>query len=277
MTPPHNDNSNTASPNKASLNVRFERAAADMFWVPEGVTVVERPEIIYTASPEPNLALNTVAYVRASNAQQSTQLVHEVAQAHPQGSSRWALCAHAPAVGLRQALQAAGYREGHAHDLMVLPLAVGSDHETRLRPGPYTAQRVETLQHLRDAYMVGARAFQKNTPPPTDVQLTAELERTIHPEGRVARFVVYAGGQPISAGGVTLHRSLGLGMMWAGGTVPTHRRRGAYRLLLQARIDWVSTFAHVDHIGFYARLNTSAPIVARYGFERHGRMTYWER
>ena len=30
-------------------------------------------------------------------------------------------------------------------------------------------------------------------------------------------------------------------------------------------------------VGLYAKLGTSAPIVARLGFEAHGRMTFWDR
>ena len=58
--------------------------------------------------------------------------------------------------------------------------------------------------------------------------------------------------------------------------MPEARGRGAYSTVLEARIRAASELG-ITHVGLYAVTDTSAPVVLRQGFERFGRMTYWDR
>jgi hypothetical protein len=58
--------------------------------------------------------------------------------------------------------------------------------------------------------------------------------------------------------------------------VPEARGRGAYSAVLAARAKRAAQLG-LRYIGLYAIGDTSAPIVARQGFARHGAMTYWQR
>lgn len=75
---------------------------------------------------------------------------------------------------------------------------------------------------------------------------------------------------------MTMFPDLGFGLIWAGGVVPEHRGHGVYTALLAARVR--DALAHGIHtVGLYAKVETSSPIVAAQGFERHGSMTYYLR
>ena len=62
--------------------------------------------------------------------------------------------------------------------------------------------------------------------------------------------------RPVSGGGLNLYPDLGFGFLWAGGTVPDGRGRGAYRALLGARVQ-AARDAGLRAVGLYARVNTS--------------------
>ena len=102
-----------------------------------------------------------------------------------------------------------------------------------------------------------------------------ELGQCIRADARVQRFVAYDGDEPVSSGGVNIYPELGFGLLWAGGTVPAARGRGAYSAILAARIACAAARG-LRFIGLYARVGTSSPVVAAQGFDSVGRMTYWE-
>ncbi|MBH23528.1 MAG: hypothetical protein CMH57_03490 [Myxococcales bacterium] len=254
---------------------RFELAAADMFWVPPEVEVIERPEITYTRSANPNPLYNAVARSRAGSLAEVRRLVSEVLAAHG-GASRWRVFSHVEAPGLVDALTEAGYAKTHEHKLMVFPVERelgGREADPRWR-----VARIETVEQLLDCREVTERAFERPMPHASRERLEEELAGCADPDGRVARFVVYdrASGEAASAGGLTLDPRFGLGFLWAGGTVPEFQGQGAYSMLIRARLDHARA-AGLSHVGLYARLDTSAPVVARRGFTCEGRMDWWER
>lgn len=65
-------------------------------------------------------------------------------------------------------------------------------------------------------------------------------------------------------------------MIWAGCVVPEARGHGIYTSLLAARVE-VARALGFSALGLYAKVDTSAPIVAAQGFERFGLMTHFER
>ena len=75
---------------------------------------------------------------------------------------------------------------------------------------------------------------------------------------------------------MTFFPALGFAMLWRGGTVPNARGRGLYKAVLKERTRFAKQYG-IALVGLYAKLTTSAPIVARVGFEGHGHMTFWDR
>jgi GNAT superfamily N-acetyltransferase len=131
------------------------------------------------------------------------------------------------------------------------------------------------MQALDEGEDVFRRAFD-NREPITPAHRAQRLEQCANPGGRVHRFVVYEGAEPISYGAMTLFPALGFAMLWRGGTVPEARGRGAYRALLKERMRFADDKG-IALVGLYAKLATSAPIVDALGFEGHGHMTFWDR
>ena len=107
---------------------------------------------------------------------------------------------------------------------------------------------------------------------------TWDLARCTEPGARVHRCVAYdeITGQPLASGGMSLFPELGFGLLWAGGTVPEARGRGAYSAVVAARVACARELGFSME-GLYARVGSSAPIVAHQGFSRSGRMVCWER
>ncbi len=269
------------------LDEVLERTQHDLFWLPAGVRVVDRPEIFYLAAPgSPDGYLNTVLRVRAE-ADRFAALVDEVDRAHEAVDSRWMLAGASRAAGLERALAARGYAVTHAHD----GYAIGvDDHAGRATRG-VTARVVETLDDLRAALDVLARAFDRPSALAARGAHPAEREREAArlaqlltyctgPTARVHRFVAWddATGAPHATGAMNAFpgRGDGFGFLWGGGTVPEGRGRGAYSALVSARVARARALG-LRHVGLYARRDTSAPIVAAQRFTKLGPMDYWER
>jgi GNAT superfamily N-acetyltransferase len=244
----------------------LERSLWDLFWLPPGVHVVDRPELLYLASDEGDDNLNTVLRVRATDAA-ADALVEEVDRAH-RVRSRWQLAPRSQSDALARALREHRYDIAHEHHA----------YSIRCDALPSTTTDVEVravanLDELRAAINVNGRAFGR-TFAPTDARLAADLAMCT--SGRVHRFVAYAHGLPIASAGMTVHPALDLVFLWGGGTVPEARGRGAYRALLAARIALARALS-ISRAGVYARNESAAPIVERLGFVRHAPMTYWSR
>lgn len=90
---------------------------------------------------------------------------------------------------------------------------------------------------------------------------------------RGARFVAWLDGEGVSNGGLTMAGEVA--RLWGGATLPHARRRGVYAAVLAERLrvalDWGATLALVK-----GRIETSAPILRRFGFRPHGREVTWE-
>jgi ribosomal protein S18 acetylase RimI-like enzyme len=272
------------------LDEVLERTQRDLFWLPEGVQVVDRPEIFYLAAPGSRDGyLNTVLRVRAE-APRFAALVDEVDRAHDGVDSRWMLAGASRSTGIERALAARGYALAHEHD----GYAIGVDDHAGRATKSVTARAVETLDDLRAALDVLARAFDRPALRGTagegengedgEAREAARLAQLLGyctgPNARVHRFVAWddASGAPIATGAMNTFPDLGdgFGFLWGGGTVPEGRGRGAYSALVSARIARARALG-LRHVGLYARRDTSAPIVAAQRFRKLGPMDYWER
>ncbi|MEI8259552.1 MAG: hypothetical protein WCJ30_28125, partial [Deltaproteobacteria bacterium] len=198
-------------------------------------------------------------------------LVDEVAAAHAGRTSRWLVRPHPGHERLTEALAAAGYAPA---DRAVATSIATSSAASTAAGGP-AVRAVATLRDLDDWWDVIEGAFERSADR-TDPE--RRLRECTEPCARVHRFVAYdeTTGAPVSAGGVTLFPALQFCLLWAGSTIREARGRGAYSAVLTARLAWARE-AGIERAGLFALVDTSAPIVARYGFDAHETVTYWER
>lgn len=251
----------------------LERAHWDFFWAPPDAVIVDRPELLYISCARDVPHLNTVTRLRAG-AERLPGLVDEVVRAHAGRRSRWSVLHGRSHEALQAQLARAGYAPVQEHDAFAL-----SPESYKAVPAPgIVVKRVDSIERLRHSDDVRRQAFDEPNADADEATLQRTLEGCTGPEARGTRFVAYdaASGQPLSTGGLNSFPTLGFGLLWGGGTVAEARGRGAYSAIVASRLDHARRRG-LHLVGLYARVDTSAPIVARQGFERHGRMVYWER
>lgn len=249
-------------------NERLERSQWDFFWVPADVEVLDRPDVAAVRCRRPLPHLNMVTRARVEP-ERAPGLVEEITAWLGAHRSRW-LCPDTFDRGpLEGALTAARWAPVSFHEARVIHPA---RYARRPPAGPRVA-RVETLEALRDCVEVTDRAFGRAVTR-VDAELEAELRGCAPRDGRTHRYVVYANGAPVASGGFNWFPDLRLAFLWAGGTVPEARGRGAYTALVAARVEAAKRLG-AEWVGLYAKDDTSAPIVAAQGFERVGEMRFW--
>jgi hypothetical protein len=254
------------------LDQILEQTQWDFFWAPADAEVVDRPELLYVRCPRDAPHLNAVTRVRAAPAALPA-LIEEVLAAHAGVRSRWMVVERQESAPLERALGRYGYapvNETHASAIAV------DDYRPRSAQG-IEVRRVETLEGLRHCVAVIERTF-PGSRRITEEELALDLSMCTGPAARVQRYVAHdvGRGEPVASGGLTLFPALRFGFLWSGGTVPGARGRGAYSAVMAARVARAREVG-LTHVGLYAFTDTSAPIVARQGFTRHGAMTFWER
>ncbi len=254
-----------------NVDETLERTQWDFFWVPTGVTVVDRPEILYTTSAQDLKLFNQVTRTRAA-AERVPALVDEVVEAHAGRHSRWLVPDTIPRAPLETALANVGYEVAAEH----FACAIGvNDYQPRPSAG-VTVHAVDSMERMHDWLDTAARGFGERHPGAHE-GLDRQLRECTAPDARVHRVVAYdADGAPIASGSMTLFPALRFAFLWAGCTVPEARNRGAYSAVLAARIAHARTRG-IDRVGLYAMTDTSAPVVLRQGFGKFGPMTYWDR
>jgi GNAT superfamily N-acetyltransferase len=146
-------------------------------------------------------------------------------------------------------------------DVMVLPA------DSTVRPA---APEIEIVDGLRDlatfeaTELVQAAAFGGADPPPKGPARFVEARADSNRHCFLARVDGIAAG----AGWATVHEA---GVILNGGSVaPRFRGRGVYRALLAARLA-LARRCGVHGLATQAKLDTSAPILARLGFTTVGR------
>lgn len=250
----------------------LERTQWDFFWIPPGTRVVDRPELAFLTSRQEAPMLNSVTRTRAPP-DRLPALLSEVGAAHARVTSQWLVPPTFDTEPLQRLLAERGWVPTAHHR----GYTVATDAGLGGAKGTFAVRRVTTLAELRDALAVADRAFGGGGRRFSQAELEAELLACTHSQGRVRRFVAYdADGAPVSSGAYSLFPALGFGYLFAGATLPETRGRGAYSAVLAARVTDARRQG-LGRVGLYARTDTSAPIVARRGFEAHGPMTYWQR
>lgn len=245
----------------------LEQAGWDTFWVPSDVTVTDRPDLLQLSCPRGALYLNSVLRTRAAPAAMPA-LIAEAETRFAGRRARWCVTDTVDPRPIEAALGAAGWEAESDYEVRALPVAAWT------RAAPLEVHAVDSMARLLDCCAVSDAAFGRVIPW-TDEERARDLRQCT--EGtRVHRFVAYDRGEPVASGGLTAFPSIGFGLLWAGGTVPGARGRGAYLSVLAARVERARALG-LTTVGLNAKADTSGPIVARLGFGRHGRMTAWER
>jgi hypothetical protein len=254
------------------VDTRLELADLDTFWLPSDARRIWRADLAYIACDRDAPFLNCGLAMRASD-EDVPALLDEVAAAHARVRSRWKLCGGTSGPVLEAGLAARGYAATVEHRAFAIAPA---DYH-RPVPDDVSVTEIAGLDDLVAATGVTSAAFGRSTPT-NPALLAAELVDCTRPGRRILRFLARdrRSGQPLSSGGLNLYPRLGLGLLWAGGTVPAARGRGAYTALVAARLR-AAAREGLDLVGVYARIDSSAPILARQGFAAHGPMTWWER
>lgn len=173
----------------------------------------------------------------------------------------WILDPGAEPADLGDRLTARGIPQLEELDVMVLPV------ETAVASGD---PAIEIVDGLRDeatyqaAEAVQAAAFQDGGPLPGQAERFAEA--CADPARRF--FLAVVDGEPAGAGWATVHREA---VLINGGAVhPRFQGRGVYRALVAARLGLAREVGAAGLV-VQAKLDTSGPILSRFGFRTVGR------
>jgi GNAT superfamily N-acetyltransferase len=179
----------------------------------------------------------------------------------------WKVYDHDLPPNLGALLREAGYVADPPETLLVFdlvqPLPPGA------RPGPVEVRRVTDERTFRDAVRASQDAFGRGK------GWHEEEYRKRLDDPTLALFVAYQGGEPIASARLELPPGGSFAGLWGGGTSPRFRGRGVYRLLVETRAELARRrgyrFLTVE------ALETSRPILARWGFRRLDTVTGWVR
>lgn len=260
------------TPVPATMDEILESAVADFWWLPPHATVVSRPEITYVHSPVHARLYNTVARVSAPSVRYEA-LLDEVGAAHRERPSDWKLAAPSLDDTLEGMLEGRGYRL--AAEAIATSIAVDATRPPT--PDWVAIHQVTTRAALRAQYDVMDQAFGNETRDVPDEELDHHLSNSVGPDARCRRFLAIdlATDRPVATASYNIFQALGFGFLWGGSTVPEARGRGAYSALVTARMQDARARG-LHHVGLHAMTTTSAPILARQGFEAHGPCRVWQ-
>lgn len=242
----------------------LRKAASDFWWTPEFVDTVETAEYTISFSETGNPLFNqAIPHQTPSN---PDDFLAQVGKYHTDCSRFWVTECSDDAK-LRTSLKAHGYALTAKHGAYVI------DTENYPTFEEFVVQPVETDLQMREMYAARQAIFGGEIP--DDAQLELELSQCTGSASRVGRFVAVEHGEVLGTGSLTYFDDLSLAFIWAGGVKTEHRGRGVYKALIAARAA-ACRERGIRTLGLYARLDTSAPIVAAHGFRRCGFLDYYE-
>lgn len=243
-------------------------ASAAWNWVPGDARVVETEEYLLVRFPD--WFHSPLELLRLTPQRETAVVLDEVLE-HSAGLdadrlSVWVKL-DAPA-DLDAVLDERGAEVEETLDVLAAPLTPATDLDA-LRAGAQGLQTrwVDDLVTMRDFETLSAEVFGGSVPD------DARLERSLHEmreeaDAGTGRLVAYDDGRAASIGGLSVAGPAA--RMWGGATAPDLRGRGGYRAVLAERMrvgrEHGCTMALVK-----GRVDTSAPILRRAGFEVHGR------
>ena len=244
---------------------RLERSQWDFFWVPDEVEILDRPDVAALRGKRDIPHQNMVSRTRT---QAPDALVAEMSAWFDGANARWLVPDTFERDPVERALSSHAWSPSETFEARAIRPQDYAVHAPDLE-----VRRIDSVEMLAHSWSVASRAFERDLTHTTE-ELEKELAQCGSPEGRVHRYLVYVDGEPVSAGGFNVFDDLGFAFLWAGATVPEARGRGAYTALVAKRLADARARG-VEWVGLYAKVETSAPIVAKQGFARYGEMTFW--
>jgi GNAT superfamily N-acetyltransferase len=195
------------------------------------------------------------------------ELIEEVvAQTRSWGLSEvsWRVSATTP-TEIERSLVAKGATLGEVYRVLAYDLCSGLPELDY--PDDLVVEVVSDERRLRSAMLVNAEGW--GSPRLTEAEFAEQLERmSLQLETRSGfRVLVSIGGEPVATGGCTLIGDVAhlLGSV----TLPAWRRRGAYRAVLSERLR-LAAQSGARMALVKGRVETSAPILRRAGFDDYG-------
>jgi GNAT superfamily N-acetyltransferase len=240
-------------------------AAAAWVWVPDEARRLEREDYLLIDFP-PGYDDECPTQVQWTRSDRDPQdLIDEaVDQTRAWGRARlgwWIRGDNRPAT-LEPALAERGAAVAETVLVLGLDLGCAAPEGPTLR-----CEVVRDEQTLRDARTVFREVW--GGPEPSAEQRARDLAEVARPVGEREGFqvVAYVDDEPVSAGGCT--RAGEVARLWGAATHPRWRGRGAYRVVVAARLGVARE--HGATLGLVKGLvTTSAPILTRLGFTTYG-------
>lgn len=238
--------------------------------MPPDVEIYREPQILWTYSARDVVTCNIVCWARPDKDGERA-MVDRVTERHRNVTSNWYMTPSYQNQAMAYELEKHGYKLISECESYVCDV----DSWTSVPNDSISVLSVETMDDLRNYFLVLNEVYGLNT-----IRSQADLEYYLEVctgnDRQVARFVAYdrPNGTPISVAGVTISKTSSFGLLWAGSTRKAYRGLGAYRALVDARIQFLKK-RDVLGAGLYANIKTSAPIVAKLGFDRGASMHDW--
>lgn len=243
--------------------------AAAWVWVPEDAAQVETKEFRLIRYPDRccDPTFPPAQLIWSNGIRSAGELIGEVvAQTRAWGLSEvsWRVSAITP-VEIERALVAKGALLSEVYRVLAYDLRSGLPELDY--PDDLLVELVSDEPRLRSALLVNAAGW--GSPRLTDAEFAQQLERmTLQLETRSGfRVLVTIAGEPVATGGCTL--TGGVAHLLGSVTLPAWRRRGAYRAVLAERLR-IASQGGARLALVKGRVETSAPILRRAGFDDYG-------
>jgi hypothetical protein len=235
--------------------------AAAWIWYPPEARTVDTDEFLLIAYPE-HFADPTVA-TRWHSERPADELIDAVLDAaHGLGRETvnfFELGETTRPPDLEQRLRERGGELTEQLAVLALDLAAGlPDLDV---PSDLEVRRVTGIDDLRATDLIDVEVFGGS---PADEEALALSAARLDGE---SRYLALRDGRPVGSAGLTVVRDTA--RLWGGAVVPAARHTGAYRGLLDLRLrDAASSGATLALVK--GRVDTSAPVLLRAGFQRYG-------
>jgi GNAT superfamily N-acetyltransferase len=246
-----------------------QAARTDWVWLPDDATVVEGDGYSILRLPEYfdyQLSVFTFQPTGALGALgEAVDAVLERARSFGLPELRWVVRLDDPAE-LAAELAARGGTVKLALDVLASDLEAGGP---RLPPpaADVTVRGATDFETSRDGSAVGVTGFGGALPPDDRIEANAARGAATVPAGEGGMLVAYVDGLPVGSGGVTM--ADGVARLWGGVVVPSARRQGVYRAVLEARMSYAA--AHGATMALVkGKVDTSGPILRKAGFQVFG-------
>lgn len=142
----------------------------------------------------------------------------------------WKYYEHDSPPNLKARLAASGFEIGETESIVVLDL--DEIPEALMRPVTHDVRRITDPNQVSDVMIVQDEVWQTDEDSLARRQLVYEMQNV--PES-LSVYVAYANDQPVASAWIRYKNSSQFASLWAGSTLPAHRRRGIYTAMLAIR------------------------------------------